>query len=718
METDDVRTLPYIEEDFDDYLLALFYRFPCSASECADGPVSVQEPDENKMNNASDSNRSPRVTSAATNDVGAGGEGSSSHNHVKAEKNDATGTPTNNNNNNNNVKTLSNNAGIKNDIESRSKNLTMDQIKEKLTLIVTELKNMEEYHHGDGMKYQKVIGDMYWDYPAEREDIGNFLADLGYAEITITMLRQMNSLGIFKNDDIWFPTYYTYNTCWNYSDASEKLARYLAETGAVKLMTMNLGHKPYLDNMHSKNVYYVLKASLSTLHNIARCTGVKHHFKDIKTAEVVMPLISANDEFLKSIAMLTLAYIVEEDENAKLIDETDTIKNIVNWIHKALENKQKRRYRGFTPWELTQGLSKLAVNDSNKAKIIEEGALSDFTQMLRHTDPREQSSAAECLWTLAFDKTVRQTIVESPDLVPALEELKNSENSLVKNNVQGALWMIKGENDPAASVSRPNSGNAIKNHIFISYSWAEKEMVKKIHNSLLSEGYKIWVDYEQMGGSTLQAMADAVENAAVVLICMSEKYKQSPNCRTEAEYTFQLRKDYIPLMMQKKYRPDGWLGAILGAKLFFDFTGKYPYEKPLQGLLKELRGRGKTAQIQGNKNPSVDEIDSNIEANHVTGSSSGRKNVLSSPTSNPHNQITQISASCVTMSNEHVEHWLVSKGLQRLTSAFSQIDGQLIWQLKAMRERAPEYFHTSLERQFGMTLIDILRFNAALDSLH
>ena len=39
------------------------------------------------------------------------------------------------------------------------------------------------------------------------------------------MLKTMNSMGIFKNDDIWFPTYYTYNTVWNYSDASEKLAK-------------------------------------------------------------------------------------------------------------------------------------------------------------------------------------------------------------------------------------------------------------------------------------------------------------------------------------------------------------------------------------------------------------------------------------------------------------------------------------------------------------
>ena len=39
------------------------------------------------------------------------------------------------------------------------------------------------------------------------------------------------------------------------------------------------------------------------------------------------------------------------------------------------------------------------------------------------------------------------------------------------------------------------------------------------------------MDIDQMGGSTLQAMADAVENANIVLIAMSQKYKDSPNCR-------------------------------------------------------------------------------------------------------------------------------------------------------------------------------------------
>ena len=49
---------------------------------------------------------------------------------------------------------------------------------------------------------------------------------------------------------------------------------------------------------------------------------------------------------------------------------------------------------------------------------------------------------------------------------------------------------------------------------------------------LQESGFNVWIDVEQMGGSTLEAMASAVENASVVLICASERYKQSPNART------------------------------------------------------------------------------------------------------------------------------------------------------------------------------------------
>ena len=47
-----------------------------------------------------------------------------------------------------------------------------------------------------------------------------------------------------------------------------------------------------------------------------------------------------------------------------------------------------------------------------------------------------------------------------------------------------------------------------------------------------ADGFRVWVDVDEMAGSTLEAMALAVEKASVVLVCASEKYKLSPNCRT------------------------------------------------------------------------------------------------------------------------------------------------------------------------------------------
>ena len=52
-------------------------------------------------------------------------------------------------------------------------------------------------------------------------------------------------------------------------------------------------------------------------------------------------------------------------------------------------------------------------------------------------------------------------------------------------------------------------------------------------------------------------------------------------------------------MLERGYKPDGWLGFILGAKLFFDFSGKYPFETKMNDLLKELaRIRGHVQDVQ------------------------------------------------------------------------------------------------------------------------
>ena len=41
-------------------------------------------------------------------------------------------------------------------------------------------------------------------------------------------------------------------------------------------------------------------------------------------------------------------------------------------------------------------------------------------------------------------------------------------------------------------------------------------------------GFGVWMDTEMMSGSTLDAMAAAVEDAYCVLICITERYKARP----------------------------------------------------------------------------------------------------------------------------------------------------------------------------------------------
>jgi hypothetical protein len=106
----------------------------------------------------------------------------------------------------------------------------------------------------------------------------------------------------------------------------------------------------------------------------------------------------------------------------------------------------------------------------------------------------------------------------------------------------------------------------------ISYQWDVQPTVLRIAGSMRDRGFRVWVDTEMMSGSTLDAMAAAVEGAHCVLICITERYKASANCRLEGTYVHERRKAWVPLMLEASYRPTGWLGIMLGSRLYYEFT--------------------------------------------------------------------------------------------------------------------------------------------------
>jgi cell division FtsZ-interacting protein ZapD len=60
-------------------------------------------------------------------------------------------------------------------------------------------------------------------------------------------------------------------------------------------------------------------------------------------------------------------------------------------------------------------------------------------------------------------------------------------------------------------------------------------------------GYKVWIDVSDIHGSSLDSMGDAVERASCVLMCVTEKYRQSIYCQAEAKYSFELKKPLFQL---------------------------------------------------------------------------------------------------------------------------------------------------------------------------
>jgi len=131
------------------------------------------------------------------------------------------------------------------------------------------------------------------------------------------------------------------------------------------------------------------------------------------------------------------------------------------------------------------------------------------------------------------------------------------------------------------------------NHIMLSYNWASaKALVQKVHDSLADLGLPLWMDTEGgMHGSIAGAMADAVENASIIIPFMTEKYQESKACNQEFEYANDIGVTIVPVRAQdmtadgKKYRARGKVGILVAGKLYVDFTDLDLYEEKIEELL-------------------------------------------------------------------------------------------------------------------------------------
>jgi len=76
--------------------------------------------------------------------------------------------------------------------------------------------------------------------------------------------------------------------------------------------------------------------------------------------------------------------------------------------------------------------------------------------------------------------------------------------------------------------------------------WACQDIVLRIVTALKRKGYLVWVDVEQIFGSILDRMSDAIENAEVVLFGVSQLYKESANCKSREQREHARHQRFVP----------------------------------------------------------------------------------------------------------------------------------------------------------------------------
>ena len=157
-------------------------------------------------------------------------------------------------------------------------------------------------------------------------------------------------------------------------------------------------------------------------------------------------------------------------------------------------------------------------------------------------------------------------------------------------NLLGSIFKLTAEtaeNETAGNKTAEIAENE-KWDIMVSYNWRTgKECANDLYKVLTKNGYKVWIDDQNMGGDLGREMARGVANSTIVLLLISEEYENSHNCEREYTLADQCRKIIIPIQVKNYLPPDSSkLALIIAGKMYYKLYENK--EENMKRILKEI----------------------------------------------------------------------------------------------------------------------------------
>ena len=320
------------------------------------------------------------------------------------------------------------------------------------------------------------------------------------------------------------------------------------------------------------------------------------------------------------------------------------------WQHPA------QTFHRATVYHLLRGLTNLAKNDCIQQITIN---LNKIPLLIEMSD--KYPVAYEILWALSFNRDIQQQLRSNPAFMMNLLHLKPElDNEQMRKVVHGIRWNLEITHDnPEQS---DTDSEQVLFDFMISYSHKNKNSVKQIYDALIQHGYRVWIDFDKMHGNVMDAMAQAIEQSKMVIICMSEQYRRSNYCRAEAFYAFQRQLKIVPVLVEKYYKPDGWLLFLVGQLLYVDFT-KHEFSQAIDMLFKEIHG--------SDGEPKVDDAPADSDRNSKSVTATLPK-ILPLPaivSSKPLDNLYD-------WSSTDVQEWLIEQNLNQMAVLLQGYDGK------------------------------------------
>ncbi|CAF0720479.1 unnamed protein product [Adineta ricciae] len=368
----------------------------------------------------------------------------------------------------------------------------------------------------------------------------------------------------------------------------------------------------------------LMNSAVHFLANMIAEPTVLAHIKQKNMAPTFLRLTSAKYEPLVYDIYTILAYTTSEKDIKEMQNPGKLLSTVTRSLKEVVFGDESNDESQVS--QLLEILKGLSQHDQIKEEILKQNELTFLLECTKKFQGDLLTLLLETLWALSFSQNGALQLRNHPEFLEKIQNIsKNSNDEGTKKASDGLVWKLVQEPAFLEKVAKNQQNEAegsqqqeietteviigpdgkeqivtktkrvdiapaeqtFQYDMMISYCHADKDLIYKIHQFLLDQGFKIWIDLNNMFGPAMSAMAEAVENSEFVLLCMSDSYKQSTYCQAEAEYAFGCKRRLLPLIVRPGYRPDGWLGFMIGSRIYVDF-GRFDFDTACEKLMNEI----------------------------------------------------------------------------------------------------------------------------------